>query len=116
MPAREFPIDSSVGQPREGDAPPHVPHEQHQVEIVGVELGGAPPLTPLPEALENFTELLGRGRRPVLPSPAAGEGLALNDARGFQLTQPLPEQGPRDQGHALPDLVEPPRSGQQLSA
>ena len=74
-----------------------------------------PPLTPLPEPFQDLAELLGRGGRPVLPSPAAGQRLALDDAGVFQLAQPLTEQGSRDQRHALPDLVEPPRAGQQLS-
>ncbi len=106
--------DSTVGESGEGDAPPHVPHEQRQVEVVGVELGGGPPLPPLPEPLQDLAELFSRRSRPVFASPAAREGLALDDARGLQLAQPLTEQGPRDQRHALPDLVEAPRAGQQL--
>ena len=64
--------DASVGQPVEGDAPPHVPHEQRQVEVVGVELGGGPPLTPFPEPLQDLAELLGRRASAGTPVPGRG--------------------------------------------
>ena len=81
----------------------------------GSNLGGAPPLTPLAEPLQDLTELLRRARRLVLPTPAAGQGPALDDARLLELAQPLGEERPRNARDALTDLVEPPCAGQQLS-
>ena len=107
--------NAAVGKAWQIDSPADVPHEQRQVEILGVELGGAPPLTPLAEPLQDLTELLRRARRLVLPTPAAGQRPALDDARLLELAQPLGEQRPRDARDALTDLVEPPCAGQQLS-
>src|SRR5215470_11726995 len=100
---------------RKVDPPAHVPHQEHQVEILGIELRRAPALAPFTQPLEHVAELFGGAGGPVLASAALAERLALDDARVLELAKTLGEQRARDHRHALTDLVESACAGEQLT-
>jgi len=102
-----------LGQLVDRETAPHIPQEQHRVEILRRGAARHPALAPGAELLDHAVELRARLGQTVFATPSRGP--ALDHAHILEVTQALRQQSPRDQRHSPPDLREPSATREELA-
>src|SRR5262245_13488046 len=95
------------------DAAAHVPHQHRDIELLAVEAGAEPALTPLAQLPDDGRELVA-GLRQVVLRPLRTLP-ALDYADLLELLQAQTEQAPRHQRYAAMQIAELRAAAQQLS-
>jgi hypothetical protein len=93
----------------------HVPHQQSDVEVVGLQPAAHPARTPLAHHHDQGLELAACLGQMILEAVAGRALPALDDALPLQKLKTLREQRGRHQRHATPQIVEARAATDQLA-